>query len=58
VTRYPCRNLNADALNPLALLRTLCDRPSRAAERRKEFVSFHRITSPEVEVRAVGASDR
>jgi hypothetical protein len=39
-------NLNADAPNPLALLSTRCDRPSRscAAEQRDEFASFHRIT--------------
>jgi hypothetical protein len=45
----PVINLDADAPNPLALLRTRCDRPSRsrAAEQRDEFASFHRITSRE-----------
>ena len=39
--------INDDAPNPLALLRTRCDRPCRscAAERPNEFASFHRITS-------------
>jgi hypothetical protein len=45
----PVINLDVDAPNPLAVLRTRCDRPSRsrAAQQRDEFASFRRITSRE-----------